>query len=473
MEESNPRHVDSGSAPTQLRPSIMIRFRIDGTTIRIDRQPSRSSHVDGTAQVTTNSLQDSTRERSATVEALEISEMREKLRNAEVQDLERQAQIKALRQEVERLNAQREATRSIAEEISTLKQERDSVKKQMEEDKKELEKLGNAVGSSLEARFYKCQFELANNHMQNQEGMAMDLRAAHQDIDGLNAHIARLNEEDDACGFEPAEPSHTTLKRKAVECLYRHGTPDVKKMRLAEETYLNLEGFRPAEACELVGNINNEVLRVAAKAGLLNFRHFSTGPSGTLGLTEFGLKKAAISDGFRSYLEEVENGEKETAELTAKARNILSKGGFWVQGHPSLLPLKDLLNGQELLNAAKMLHDSFMAEMTEEMMEAFRKPMRALYSKYETRKLSFSTNFMLANDLPGRPRLEMARELFKVAFNYFDLFDFSKEIVEKAKLPPQFASPSAAEEELARSLAAHKKVSSDIDNFLAVIDEEY
>ncbi|RSM21045.1 hypothetical protein CDV31_000093 [Fusarium ambrosium] len=120
-----------------------------------------------------------------------------------------------------------------------------------------------------------------------------------------------------------------------------------------------------------------------------------------------------------------------------------------------------------------MLHDNFMAEMTEEMMEAFRKPMRALYSKYETRKLSFSTNFMLANDLPGRPRLAMARELFKIVFNYFDLFDFSKEIVEKAKLPPQFASPSAAEEELARSLAAHKKVSSDIGNFLAVIDGEY
>ncbi|RSL70966.1 hypothetical protein CEP53_001644 [Fusarium sp. AF-6] len=347
MEESNPYNVDSDSAPTQIRPSIIIRFRIDGTTIRIDRQPSRSSQVDHTTQVKTNSLQDSTRERSATVEALDISEMRENLRNAEVQDLERQAQIKALRQEVERLNAQREVTRSIAEEIRTLKQERDSVKKQLEEDKKELEKLGNAVGSSLEARFYKCQVELANDHMQNQEETAIKLRAAEKDIEGLNAHIERLNEEDDACGFEPLEPSHATLKRKAVECLYRHGTPNVKKMRLAEDTHLNLEGFRPAEACELVGNINNEVLRVAAKAGLLNFQHFSTGPNGTLGLTEFGLKKVAISDGCRSYLETVENGEKETAELTAKARKLLSKGGFLVQGHRSLLPLKDLLNGQE------------------------------------------------------------------------------------------------------------------------------
>ncbi|RTE82094.1 hypothetical protein BHE90_003408 [Fusarium euwallaceae] len=351
MEESNPSHVDPDSVPTQLRPSIMIRFRIDGTTIRIDREPSRFSQVDGTAQVTTNSVQDSTRERSATVETLDTSEMREKLRNAEFQNLEYQAQIKALQQEVERLNAHREATGSIAEEIRALKQERDSVKKQLEDGKKELGKLGNAVGSSLEARFYKCQAELANDHMQNQEETAIKLRAAEKDIEGLNAHIERLNQEHSECGFEPLEPSHATMKRKAMDAIYRPGIRTVKRMRLAEDTHLDLEGFRAREACELSGKVNNEVLRIAARAGLLNFQHFSTGPNGTLGLTEFGLKKAAASEGFRSYLEEVENGEKETAELTAKARNILSKGGFWVQGHRSLLPLKDLLNGEEVTPA--------------------------------------------------------------------------------------------------------------------------
>ncbi|RSL64963.1 hypothetical protein CEP54_004484 [Fusarium duplospermum] len=119
-----------------------------------------------------------------------------------------------------------------------------------------------------------------------------------------------------------------------------------------------------------------------------------------------------------------------------------------------------------------MLHDRFMAEITTEMTEAFRKPLCALYSKYETGRLSSSTNWMLANDLPGRPRLGMARYLFKIAFNYFELFDFSKEIVGKAKLPPELASPSAAEEELTLSLAAHKKASSEIDTLLVDIDEE-
>jgi len=127
----------------------------------------------------------------------------------------------------------------------------------------------------------------------------------------------------------------------------------------------------------------------------------------------------------------------------------------------------------ELLNAAKMLKESGWTEMTTEMITSTRKPLLALYSKYENGKLSSSTNFMLANDLPGRPRLAMARGLFKIAFNYFDLFDLSKEIVENSKLPAKYASPSAAEEELIRSLAAHKEVSSEIDTLLAAIDEEY
>lgn len=121
----------------------------------------------------------------------------------------------------------------------------------------------------------------------------------------------------------------------------------------------------------------------------------------------------------------------------------------------------------ELMKAANILYESYMAEMTAEMTEAFRKPLRALYSKYETGKLSSSTNFMLADDLPGRPRQVMARNLFKIVFNYFDLFDFSKEIMGKANLPPELASPPAAEEALTKSLATYKNFPSEIDAFLA------
>lgn len=106
------------------------------------------------------------------------------------------------------------------------------------------------------------------------------------------------------------------------------------------------------------------------------------------------------------------------------------------------------------------------------MITSTREPLLALYSKYEDGKLSSSTNFMLANDLAGRPRLVIARDLFKIAFSYFGLFDLSKEIVENCKLPPEYASPSAAEQELIRSLAAHKEVSSEVDTFLEAIDEE-
>lgn len=329
MEESPP-NVDPNSAPTQLPSSIVIRIQIDGATVRIDPELSTSSRLNSTTHVATNSAQNPARERSATVETLDISEMREKLRNSEDQNRELRAQNKAQQQELERFKAQHEAISSMTEE---------------------LEKLDNAVGSNLEARFYKCQFEIANDQVQNHEEMAIELRAAQKDIDGLNAHIERLNEEHAECGFEPLEPSHATLKRKAMESLYCDGTPDVKKMRLAEDTNLDFEGLRPSEACELSGKINNEVLRVAARAGLLNFQHFSTGPNGTLGLTQFGLKKAATSEGFRSYLEAVETREKKGTKLTNKARELMFKLGFWRQGHRSLLPLKDLLSVQEVTPA--------------------------------------------------------------------------------------------------------------------------
>ncbi|KAI8719555.1 hypothetical protein NCS52_00736600 [Fusarium sp. LHS14.1] len=344
MEESNPPNVNSDSAPTQLPSSIVIRIQIDGATVRIDHEPSASSQLDGTTHLATNSTQNSARERSTTVETLEISEMREKLRNSEDHN-------RALQQELERFKADHAAFGSMTEKIHNLKQEDDSLKKQVDERKEELEKLNNAVGSNLEARFYKCQYEIANSQVQSQDEMAIELRAARKDIDGLNAHIERLNEEHGECGFEPLEPSHATLKRKAVESLYRDGTLDVKKIRLAEDIHLDLEGLRPVEACDLIGKVNNEVLRVAARACLVNFQHLNTGPNGTLGLTQFGLKKAATTEGFRSYLEAVEHGEEKSAELTAKARDLMSKSGFLLQGHQSLLPLKDLLKGREVAPA--------------------------------------------------------------------------------------------------------------------------
>jgi len=83
------------------------------------------------------------------VETLDISEMREKLRNGEAREHELQTRNKTLQQEVKRLKVQLEAFRSKNKETRNMEQEGDSLKKQLEE-------LDNAVEPNLEARFYKC-----------------------------------------------------------------------------------------------------------------------------------------------------------------------------------------------------------------------------------------------------------------------------------------------------------------------------
>ncbi|KAI8684891.1 hypothetical protein NCS57_00156500 [Fusarium keratoplasticum] len=343
-------------------------------------------------------------------------------------------------------------------------------------------------GDNLDGDFARERLETVGN----EQDLILKLGAVQEENVGLKAYIQQRNEDDAEHGFEPLEPSYSTMKQRATDALYHSGIQTVKRMKAAKDTHLNLEGFRAGDACALSRHVNFEVLHVAARAGLVDYNNFDVGPNGTLDLTELGLKKVAISEGFISYLEVAETGAfQESAQLTAKARKLMDIGGFWMQGHRSLLPLKDLLNGQqgvtpasfvryisemykqtaeslmELLSTAKTFADRGFVKML-----TVRKTLIALYSQYENGRVSAETNCML-NDLEElRRRRELSQYLFKIAFAYFDLVEFSKEIVKGSKLPLDYATPSPAEEELTRSLAARRVVSNNINSFLEGFNTE-
>jgi hypothetical protein len=284
---------------------------------------------------------------------------------------------------------------------------------------------------------------------------------------------------------------HTTLKRRATNELYHPGTP--KKMKMAAETHLNLEGLDANDTCRLMGHAHDEVLGVAAMAGLFNPTHFEVGPSGTLGLTESGLMAVADAKVARGGNPEASQNwtRRKCALMATEVRYRMDRGSFWEDGHASLLPLKNLLNGgqevspgevveyisrmykqiadslEDLLETAKTLKSQRHEPMTEEMKTAVMRALHALYSQHESGRSSPATRLRVANTLPGRPRLEIAQYLVGIAEKYLSMVVFSDGILKHAK-------PRPVEDalQLAQSLAQQKQLSSDIQRLLDAHDDE-
>ncbi|KAH7273452.1 hypothetical protein B0J15DRAFT_477176 [Fusarium solani] len=72
--------------------------------------------------------------------------------------------------------------------------------------------------------------------------------------------------------------------------------------------------------------------------------------------------------------------------------------------------------------------------------------------------------------LPGKTCRDMVEHIIDITKSYNKLFDLRNEILETAQLPPEYASSSAAENTLTRSLAAQKELSSDVESLLAAAD---
>lgn len=437
-------------------------------------------------------------------DAYTISQMRARLRDSLSDQRRTRAENEALRDEVEKLSADVERAKAPAAVLERMRQERQLLEAELEESRdawvkshESLRTMENAVGTSLEALFYKQELKTARQKMRQQEDLVIELAAARQENKGLQRELDELNEKHAESGFEPLEHGHIPMKRAAEDVLYHLGATTPKRMKTSKDNHLPLVGLDANKACELAGNVNYEVLRVAARGGLLHHEHFDIGPNGTLGLTEFGIQKAVISEKFRSHLESYEDWRtKQNQELTADARKLMEKGGFWTHGHESLLPLKHLLESNQdatpgdlvhcisvvyedtrkmlttLQDRARKLKDSPRAVLSNENLTDITRPIKALFSSYKDGMLSPSVAFKIANLLPGRPRIQLAENLTGLVRNYLRLADFSEKVARNAKVPLEFVPSTAANEELARSLASLGELSGEIGSLLAELDEE-
>ncbi|KAL2675403.1 hypothetical protein Neosp_011587 [[Neocosmospora] mangrovei] len=255
---------------------------------------------------------------------------------------------------------------------------------------------------------------------------------------------------------QPSKILPATLKRRATGNLHYSGTP--KKMKSAAETHLNLEGLDVNDAGRLMGYAHEEILSVATTAGLLNPTYFEVGPSGTIGLTESGLMAVANSKVARTDCDAPQNrGRGKRDSLAAEVRPFMDKGGFWNDGHSSLLPLKNLLNGGQEISSGEVVHcitrmyeqiaDSLEdlletvetltshrhEPMTEEMKTSVMRAINTLYSQHGAGNPSLATRSSVANTLPGRPRLEMAQYLVDIAGKYLHMVLFSDGLLKPAK----------------------------------------
>ncbi|RMJ10469.1 hypothetical protein CDV36_009910 [Fusarium kuroshium] len=289
---------------------------------------------------------------------------------------------------------------------------------------------------------------------------------------------------------QPSQILPTTLKRRATNDLYHPGTP--KKMKTAVNTHLNLEGLDANDTCKLMGHAHEEVLGVATMAGLLNPAHFEVGPSGTIGLTEFGSKMAASPETTKADPETFRNLEtRKWALMATEIRYFMNQGGFWGDGHSSLALLRAILDEKyevssedlldyvlgvyknvadplaDLLDTAQTLKSQRYEPMTEEIKTDIMRALSVLYSQHKGKGLSPVTRSKVANTHPGRPRLEMAQYLVGIAKNYLDMFVFSD-----ASLKHTDPLPTKYAQQLARSLAQQKQLSTDIQSLLDAHGDE-
>ncbi|KAI8688993.1 hypothetical protein NCS55_00155000 [Fusarium keratoplasticum] len=292
---------------------------------------------------------------------------------------------------------------------------------------------------------------------------------------------------------QPSQTLHTTLKRRATDDLYHPGTP--KKMKTAAETHLNLEGLDANDAGRVMGYAHKEVLGFAAMAGLLNPTHFEVGPSGTIGLTASGLMAAAGPDLTAADPKAYEDLERRRCALMAtEVRYFMHRGGFWEDGHASMVLLTDMLDEKfevapedllghitamyeliadplaDLLDTVKTLKNQRHEPMSEEMKTSIMGALNVLYSQHEGDGPSPATLLRVANTHPGRPRLEMAQYLVGIAEKYLNMVIFSDGILKCTKCT--WSGPVENAQQLARSLAQQKQLSTGIQGLLDADGDE-
>ncbi|CAH0003992.1 unnamed protein product [Clonostachys byssicola] len=144
--------------------------------------------------------------------------------------------------------------------------------------------------------------------------------------------------------------SYDGTKRKVEEEMYADDERGNKKLRTTDS--MEFGGLSDANlngVCQFVSIAQNEVLRVAAKGGLINHLYFKITPRGILGITPIGMERIDLFHRSKTEPKLIEDWKlARGAEFSKKVRKIITESGFQNHSHPSLHCLAEELEDEGL-----------------------------------------------------------------------------------------------------------------------------
>ncbi|CAG9941548.1 unnamed protein product [Clonostachys rosea f. rosea IK726] len=264
--------------------------------------------------------------------------------------------------------------------------------------------------------------------------------------------------------------SYLGTKRKVEEEMY--ATDQLGNKRLRTTDSMAFEGLSDGNldgVCSFVSTAQNEVLRVAAKGGLINHLHFKITARGILGITPLGMERIDLFHRSKTEPKLIEDWESNRgAEFSNMVREIITESRFQDHSHPSLHYLaKQLEDGRDLSMGNLRKHliamefetkddvtklEAYVKEMNRTQLNGRRngkvdkKDLLAILRRISRSPIDGSVRpyvRMIQGDEGLRMAFAFIGELEKIVNGYHALYAASVKIESSIKVPTHYFAPAA------------------------------
>ncbi|KAF7556849.1 hypothetical protein G7Z17_g1155 [Cylindrodendrum hubeiense] len=264
--------------------------------------------------------------------------------------------------------------------IEVLNQEVASLNRSIEEKKSTISRMENEIQDLGDLRFEAQLVSQLQGELQTAQMVASENLELRDKLEIL----------------EGDELNRSSLKRKVEQALFAVDGPSKRMKPSTEVNQISLDHPSLSGITHYLSAVHNGVMRVAATGGLISPLHFDVTKSGTIAITKLGLERANLFTAHKSQPLLIQNWTKEkSAEMSARVRELMHRGGFFNCGHLSLLRLKNgLENGGEMnpgslvdaLNEASAQTLDMRLQMRECMTE-FQSKLKSPWTDEDTAKL--------------------------------------------------------------------------------------